>query len=253
MMTRMVQLSFVIPAFNEEEYVARTIRSVMDAVRCVPVDYEVIVVDNNSTDRTAAVARSLGARVVAESISGIARARNRGARAARGEWLVFVDADTLISDELLARTVANLSGGRVVAGGAFVRMSDSRDPRVGKLLSVWNWLARTFRLVAGSYIYVSRRVFVAVRGFNPNVYAGEEILFAYDVRNWCRRNGGEFSVIEVPVDSSARKLEWFPFWAMLLQTLILCIFPFAAFWRPCCFTWYRRRLFTRGKPGGRRS
>ena len=62
---------------------------------------EVLVVDNNSSDQTASVAKSQKVKVVFEPINQISRARNTGARSARGRFLVFLDADTQISFELL--------------------------------------------------------------------------------------------------------------------------------------------------------
>src|SRR5688572_1912804 len=96
-------------------------------------DAELIVCDNNSTDRTAEIARAAGATVVFEPINQIARARNRGAAAATGDWLIFVDADSYPTRELLEEVrKAILSG--ALAGGAVVHLLRRRGvPRNRRL------------------------------------------------------------------------------------------------------------------------
>jgi glycosyltransferase involved in cell wall biosynthesis len=88
-----VTLSVIVPAFNEEKTLPACLRALM--AQDEPVD-EIIVVDNNSRDRTAEVARAMGARVVRETVQGIGPARDRGFREARGELLGRIDADTIV-------------------------------------------------------------------------------------------------------------------------------------------------------------
>ena len=90
-----MNFSLIIPAFNEADYLPATLESIQRASEHLQaradVDVEVIVVDNNSTDDTAAIAGAMGARVVHESVKGIRRARNCGASAAQGEVLLFTN------------------------------------------------------------------------------------------------------------------------------------------------------------------
>ena len=94
-------VSIIIPARNEEEYLPRTLTSI-DALD-TDVLHEVIVSDGGSEDDTLEIARAFDVRVVDEREydlpvggSGIAHGRNAGARAATGDWLAFVDADTVL-------------------------------------------------------------------------------------------------------------------------------------------------------------
>src|SRR5829696_3493306 len=102
-------ISVVIPAFNEEAYLGRTLASLGRAAASlrekVNLSAELVVVDNDSSDSTADVARAFGAAVVKEAQNNVAKVRNTGARAARGDVLVFVDADTVVPAELLCRVV----------------------------------------------------------------------------------------------------------------------------------------------------
>ena len=90
-----MNISVIIPAFNEADYLPATLESIQQASEYLQaradVDVEVIVVDNNSTDDTAAIAGAMGARAVHESVQGIGRARNCGASAAQGDVLLFTN------------------------------------------------------------------------------------------------------------------------------------------------------------------
>ena len=93
--------SIVLPAYNEESYLPDTLDSLSRCMAGLPdAKGEIIVVDNNSTDRTAAVSTIQGARVAFEEERGIGKARNRGALEASGELLFFVDADTIVRKNL---------------------------------------------------------------------------------------------------------------------------------------------------------
>ena len=170
-------VSIILPAFNEERLLPTTLRAVEAARKAFePVGWasEVIVCDNNSTDGTARVARDHGARVVFEPVNMIARARNAGAAAAIGDWLVFIDADSQPSIELFGAMIDAIRSGRVLAGGATVRM-DSDDLRVRIGTAFWNTASRLRRLMAGSFIFVETAAFRQIGGFSGRFYAAEEI------------------------------------------------------------------------------
>ena len=95
-MTMGIQYSVIIPAYNEENWLPQTLAGLKTAMAASDLPGEIIVVDNNSTDRTAQIAASHGARVIFERRNQISRARNAGAGAARRGHLIFLDADTLI-------------------------------------------------------------------------------------------------------------------------------------------------------------
>src|SRR3954454_20136644 len=96
-----IRLSVVIPCFNEADYVADTIRSLHR--QDFAGEYEIVVVDNNSTDATAEIARGLGVRVVTEPVPGVCNARQAGTEASSGEIVVSTDADTTHGPDWLAK------------------------------------------------------------------------------------------------------------------------------------------------------
>ena len=110
-----MKFSVVIPAYNEEEFLPRLIESIEVARANFAGErdqVEVIVADNNSNDRTAAVAAEHGARVVRVAKRRIAAARNGGARAASGEILCFIDADSAVHPQTFNELERVMSTGR---------------------------------------------------------------------------------------------------------------------------------------------
>src|SRR5215467_9730965 len=87
-------ISFIIPAYNEELLIGRTISALRTSTADINEPYEIIVVDDSSTDKTAIMAAKCGARVLSIHFRQSAAARNAGATQARGDLLLFVDADT---------------------------------------------------------------------------------------------------------------------------------------------------------------
>src|SRR5262245_18131999 len=110
-------LSFVVPAHDEEAVVVGTLRAIRAAASAGGHAYEVIVVDDGSTDRTATLAAAEGAQVISLNARHIAKARNAGAAAASGDTLIFVDADTLVTPAVVAASVKAIDAG-ADGGGA---------------------------------------------------------------------------------------------------------------------------------------
>nr|WP_269778702.1 glycosyltransferase family A protein [Microlunatus antarcticus] len=110
------RFSVVVPAHNEADLLAATLEAL--AAQDVEASYEVLVVDNASTDATAAVARAHGARVVPEPRRGVCQARQTGVDAARGEIIASTDADTVPPPDWLRRLDARLSADPAVVAVA---------------------------------------------------------------------------------------------------------------------------------------
>ena len=104
-------LSFIIPAYNEELELPPTIAAIRHAAENVGRPHEIIVVDDASTDGTVAVVRKAGAKLISIDRRHIAAARNAGARAAQGDILYFVDADTRINAKHIIDSLAFLRAG----------------------------------------------------------------------------------------------------------------------------------------------
>jgi glycosyltransferase involved in cell wall biosynthesis len=173
-----VRLSIIVPAFNEAKCIGGSVAAIQSACRQIAspnFSCEIVVVDNNSTDGTGEIARSAGVTVVFEPKNQIARARNRGAEAATGDWLLFIDADSTLSRDLLRETVDTMNAGRVVGGGSLMRFPDGarRGLRLG--MWIWNRISLTFHWAAGSYLFCRAEDFRGLGGFNEELYVSEEI------------------------------------------------------------------------------
>ena len=117
---RDVQLvSFIIPAWNEESVLPSALAAVTAVARRLAGPGEIIVVDDASTDRTAEIARAGGASVVSANHRQIAAARNAGAKAARGDLFIFIDADTVIAEDVVQAALESVRRGAVGGGCAF--------------------------------------------------------------------------------------------------------------------------------------
>ena len=192
-------LSIIVPAHNEEALIAETLRSIGTAARALDVPFEVIVVDDGSTDRTAAVAAAKGARIVSTDVRHIAAARNVGARAARGEMLVFVDADTIIPPGLLGAAVAQMRKGAVGGGASLV--FDASAPRWAmRTIHLTAWLMRRMRWAAGCFLFARRDAFEQAGGFDERYFASEEIHLSRALKRL-----GPFVILPDAVVTSARK------------------------------------------------
>jgi glycosyltransferase involved in cell wall biosynthesis len=197
-------ISFIVPAYNEEHELSDTLAAIHTAASNATQSYEIIVVDDASTDATPEIASGAGAKVIPINRRQIAAARNEGARAAQGEYLFFVDADTRINREHVSGGIAVLEAGNA-GGGARVAM-DGFIPIWGRmLLRGFSTVYFGLNLGAGAFLFTTRRNFAAIGGFDEQYFAGEEVYFSIELKKL-----GGFKVLREPVVTSARKLRMYP-------------------------------------------
>ena len=212
------RISVVIPAFNEEYELPATLAAFKTAADNYRAKYpkhkiEFIVVDNASTDKTAAIAAEWGAKVVYESHRQIARARNTGARMATGEILVTCDADSRPHPEVFSKIESELARG-VFAGGVRVWAKPLKLTQLPIFLAV-NFVSFCLRLPAGMY-FIKRQDFIEVGGFDESLYALEDVNLAGRLRREARRRKQKISILwTYPILTSTRKFrvcrmrDWF--------------------------------------------
>ena len=210
----------------------------------MPADlrWELVVCDNNSTDRTAEIARAAGATVVFEPVNQISRARNRGAAAATGDWLLFVDADSLPSAALIGETVLHVRSGSLLAGGATVRF-ETRDLHARFWLLLWNTWSRLTKWAAGSYIFCEAKAFRELGGLSEALYAGEELELFRRLKRLARRRGKRIVILRrhplLTSDRKARLYSTREHLAFLLKTFLTAGRTLRR--REDCSVWYDGR------------
>jgi glycosyltransferase involved in cell wall biosynthesis len=196
--------SFIIPAYNEELELSSTIAAIRQAAATGTVQaHEIIVVDDASTDATSRVAGRAGARVISINRRHIAAARNAGARAAQGDKLFFVDADTRINGKHIDEANAAFEAG--YAGGSARIITDGVIPIWGRIfLRAFCTVYFALNLGAGAFLFTTRRNFDAIGGFDEQYFIGEEVYFSLALRKL-----GRFKVLREPILTSGRKLRMY--------------------------------------------
>lgn len=196
-------VSFIIPAHNEAAWIGRTLAGIRTAAESVGAPFEMIVVDDASTDETARLAGDAGAAVIRVGHRQIAATRNAGARRARGDVFFFVDADTVANGEAVRSGLEALRAG--AAGGGCLAHFDEPLPLWARVAyGVAVPIARVLRMAGGCFLFCTRSAYEATGGFDERYYAAEEAVFVRALKRH-----GPFVVTKPTVMTSARKLRAF--------------------------------------------
>jgi len=194
-------ISFIVPAHNEEAWVGRCVCAIRNGAEPLGELYEIIVVDDASTDATASIARQQGAQVVRVEHRQIAAVRNSGARQAHGDILFFVDADTLTNGPAVQSALRAIRAGAI--GGGCVPRFEGRLPWWFRLIEPFIGpavhLARF--LPSGTFLFCTRSAFQTAGGFDENYYAAEEVVFVAALKRQ-----GRFAILAETVITSGRKM-----------------------------------------------
>jgi glycosyltransferase involved in cell wall biosynthesis len=193
-------ISFIVPAYNEAQCLSATLDALHQAGFALGESYEIVVADYGSTDQTAAIAAGMGAIVVSAALRQIAATRNAGALVARGDMLIFVDADTLVNVSVVSAAVQAMCQGAVGGGAGMV--FDNPSPLYARLmLRIIVHVFRWFGVATGCYLFCTRPAFVAVGGFDEKYFGAEEIVMSRALKRQ-----GQFVILKQAVTTSARKL-----------------------------------------------
>ena len=193
-------ISFIVPAHNEAALLGETLRVLRASAEKLGEPFEIIVADDASTDATAEIARTAGATVQSVNKRQIAATRNAGAKAARGDILIFVDADTHVPAETLRQAMDALRAGAVGGGSRFRFESGPQWAHlVGDAVGI---AMRALSWAAGCFVFVRRDAFEAVGGFDERYFATEELVLSRALKQ-----RGRMVIVNEPVVTSGRKAE----------------------------------------------
>lgn len=223
-------ISVIIPAFNEEAYLGKTLTSINLATdllqRGANVAAEIIVVDNDSDDGTVATASALGARVIHEPLRNISTVRNSGAKASRGDVLVFVDADTIVPANLLTRIVQVCADDRCI-GGALDTDYYPTKLAVRIYLQIWRIIGKVTGMAQGATQFCRREAFFPLNGYDETLFMGEDVDFFWRLKRLAKRDHCRVSFVDdVKVIPSTRRFDSWRLWRTLVWTNPLFVFMF---------------------------
>lgn len=214
--------SVIIPAYNEAALLPRLLDSLDIARAHWPemAAIEIIVANNQSTDTTAALARERGCSVVDVEHRCIAAARNGGARAATGEVLCFVDADTVVHPKTFHEIDRVLRSGRCIAGATGARM-ERMSPGIAVTWTVVWPMVQILGIDTG-VVFCRAADFAAVGGYRESLLAAEDVDFLFRLKRLGRGRGQHFMRASgAPAILSARKFDRYGDWHMLRELLAL--------------------------------
>ena len=230
-----MKVSIIVPAYNEEKLLRDSLKSIRSAAKAFDErewGWELIVCDNNSTDETPSIAREEGAVVVFEPVNQISRARNRGAVEARGDWMLFIDADSHPCADLLDDVAQEMESGRALAGGSTLRMDDGGFS-LNLINGAWNMISRVTRWAAGSFIWVEANA----------LFASEELDLFARLKRLARSRKKKVAILtRHPMVTSARKVKLYSgreLLGILFKTVVGLGRPLKD--REACHMWYDGR------------
>lgn len=194
---------------------ASTIRSIQHSAK--EYDFEIIVADDASDDRTPEIGKELGAIVVSCNNRQIGPTRNDGAAVATGDILIFVDADTVVSNDVIDETVEAIKNGAVV-GGSFPNFEGDIKIIARILTPLIRMVFYVARLAAGAYLFCTVESFEKSGGFDPKFFAAEEVHLVRKLRAF-----GTFKTLNSRVISSGRKFRTHSSMEILTSLILVSI------------------------------
>ena len=195
-------LSIIIPTYNEEKYLPKLLKSIKNQTF---KDYEIIVSDNNSKDKTRQIAKEFGCKLVkGGNYPGISR--NKGSKKAKGNFLLFVDADCLIPKNFLKSAMNEIETKNLdIAGCKVMPLSNKIVDNIA--FSIYNlWIIATqffYANASGHGIFCKKILHNKIKGFNENIKLSEDM-------DYCKRAGkkGKFRILNsVIIHTSARRFD----------------------------------------------
>lgn len=235
-------LSIIVPAYNEEKLLPATLAAINAALVDID-DTELIVVDNESTDKTREIALAAGATVLDESIHNISSVRNRGAASARGDVLVFIDADTLVRAGIFEKIIDAMSDPLCFGGAARVEY-ETPFARIWMrfFMRLWVVLGKFTKMRQGALQFCRADAFRELGGYDMTIYVGEDIDLHWRLDKFARRRGAFTTFIEEPrVLTSSRRWDRMGLARMLFFThplTIVLAWRIRSFWKD----WYERPI-----------
>ena len=218
-----MKFSIVIPARNEGRLIGRCLDSIEAASRPYPGETEVIVVLNRCTDATERIARERGAIIARDDSRCLSRIRNAGARVARGEILITVDADSRMAPDMLQRIDRALRSGKFIGGGVLILPERwSLGIVLSASILVLMLVVSGMPGVSAGLFWCRREDFWAIGGFNEQQFVGEDVDFANRLGAYGKRFRKRFGTLRRSyIVTSCRKFDAFGDWYFFFRPWLI--------------------------------
>jgi glycosyltransferase involved in cell wall biosynthesis len=193
-------LTIIIPTLNEENYLPLLLKSIK---RQSFKDYEIIIADANSTDKTVETAQDIDCQIVNGGLP--PKGKNEGARVAKGEMLLFIDADSrILSDDFLEKILQEFKKRNLDIASFLIYPDENKlDKFIYTFYNIWAKLNQSFLPYATNVILVKKEIHQKIGGFDKEIKLAEDHEYA-------RRAGkiGKFGFIDIePILTSSRRFE----------------------------------------------
>ncbi len=237
-----MKISVIIPAYNEENYLPATLEKIGADLVNAGCDSETIVVDNESTDKTRQIAESFGAKVFTETEHNIAKVTNTGAKNAKGDILVFIDADTLVPETLFQKIADAMRDEKCFGGAVAVDYGKFKRKWMKFYLRGWQFWGKLFNMKQGAAQFCRKSVFEQLKGYDETIFMGVDVIFYWRLSKFAGQKNGRLFFIENPqVTTSTRRFDEMSIGKTLLLThplFILLTSKRRKFWRD----WYENAV-----------
>lgn len=217
----MNKFTVVIPAHNEEHYIRKCLTSIQTASQNVKPDtVEIIVVANRCTDKTESIAKEFGARVLTNDDKCIASVRNTGVRAASGEIIVTIDADSMMSPYSLREAKELLESGIYIGGGTNPKFDRaSIGIAVSAMYVAINLIPVMLKnggFLSGAMFWFYKKDFLAIQGFDESLVSLEDMDFAVRLKKYGKTMRKKYGTLKKSfLVTSSRKFDEFGDWYLI--------------------------------------
>ncbi len=206
-----MKISIVIPAHNEEKYIGKCLSSIHQQLIPADMEVEIIVVLNRCTDKTGDIAKSHGAIIVSDDAKNLSAIKNTGVSHASAEWIITIDADSWMSQGVLAEIYQYVKSPHCLGGG--IRIKPERLS-LGIFVGYAMMLIPAFflRLSFGMY-WFKKKDFDGIGGFDENRHIAEDVDFLKRLKCYGRQSGKRHTIISRAfITTSCRKFDEFGDW-----------------------------------------
>jgi glycosyltransferase involved in cell wall biosynthesis len=214
-----MKVTVIIPAYNEEQCLPETLERIGKALSIAACSPEIIVVDNDSQDKTKLLAEAFGAKVFLEKEHNISKVRNTGERNSSGDVLIFIDADTLVPDTLFQKIAAVMEDEKCFGGAVAVVYGDFERKWMRFYLMGWAFWGKFFNMGQGAAQFCRKSIFEELEGYDQTIFMGEDVEFYWRLSKFAKRNKGYLYFVENPkVITSGRRFDKMSLWKTFLLT-----------------------------------